>query len=621
MEGFNGKNLRVNLSTGTVKVEQRPEEDYKYFLGGTGFIATTLLRELAPGIDPLGPDNKLIFSLGPMTGHPLIGSARHSVGGKSPLTGGFADSEAGGFWGAELKRAGFDSIIVEGVSAGPVYLRVTDGQAEIRTADHLWGLDTAETDKTIKDELKDQQSRVACIGPAGEKLVRFACVAHDVVHMAGRNGLGTVMGSKGLKAVAVRGSKRPKAHNAAALKELSRWMGKHYREKTRFWQCGTGSTMIAYEASGNLPIRNFQGGKFPSVTKITPQYMMEQDYVEKMEGCFICPVKCKRKVRLNHPWMVDSVYGGPEYETLAALGSNCGIDQVEALIKANEICNRHGMDTISTGVAISFAMECFENNILTKEETDGLELEFGNAEAMLEMTEQIATRQGLGDLLAEGVKRASEKMGGGASRYAMHVKGCEIPMHEPRYKQGLALHYSVHGNGPDHCTGIHDDLVVNNLAPWDRIDVAEWMPSTEISPRKARMLYHTGLWRQVGNYLGLCLFVPWSQSQICEALEAVTGWPMSAWRLMKTLERGITLTRIFNLREGLSRSDDALPERFFAPTPEGPLKDSPIDAEAYAKAREAYYQMLGWNERGVPTYGRLVELGIEWAGQFLDHPE
>jgi len=319
--------------------------------------------------------------------------------------------------------------------------------------------------------------------------------------------------------------------------------------------------------------------------------------------------------------MVDSVYGGPEYETLAALGSNCGIDQVEALIKANEICNRHGMDTISTGVAISFAMECFENNILTKEETDGLELEFGNAEAMLEMTEQIATRQGLGDLLAEGVKRASEKMGGGASRYAMHVKGCEIPMHEPRYKQGLALHYSVHGNGPDHCTGIHDDLVVNNLAPWDRIDVAEWMPSTEISPRKARMLYHTGLWRQVGNYLGLCLFVPWSQSQICEALEAVTGWPMSAWRLMKTLERGITLTRIFNLREGLSRSDDALPERFFAPTPEGPLKDSPIDAEAYAKAREAYYQMLGWNERGVPTYGRLVELGIEWAGQFLDHPE
>jgi len=618
MEGFNGKNLRVDLSTKTLMVERKPEEEYRLFLGGRGFIASTLLRELAPGIDPLGPQNKLIFSLGPMTGHPLIGSARHSVGAKSPLSGCFGESEAGGYWGAELKRAGFDFIIVEGASETPVYLWIKDGQAEIRRADHLWGLGTADTEKAIRDELGEPQSRVACIGPAGEKLVRYACVAHDVAHMAGRTGLGAVMGSKRLKAVAVRGHERPKAHDANALKELSRWMAKNFRERTRFWQCGTGSTMISYEATGNLPIRNFQGGRFANVTKITPQHMMEQDLVEKMEGCFICPVKCKRKVKLKDPWTVDSLYGGPEYETLAAFGSNCGVDQVEALIKANEICNRNGMDTISAGVAISFAMECFERGILTKEQTGGLELRFGNAEAMLEMVEQIASRRALGDILAEGVKRASEKIGGDASMYAMHVKGCEIPMHEPRSKHGMALHYSVHGTGPDHCAGIHDDLIMKNLKDWDRVDVAEPIPPTEMSPRKARMLYQTGLWRQVGNYLGLCLFIPWTQSQLCEAAEAVTGWPMSHWRLMKTVERGLTLARVFNIREGFSLSDDILPERFFTTTSEGPLNDVAINREAFFGARNAYYQMLGWDEKGVPTSGRLAELAIEWAEAYLD---
>jgi aldehyde:ferredoxin oxidoreductase len=356
MEGLNGKTLRVNLTSRTVTVERQSEEDYRLFLGGRGFIATTLLRELSPGVDPLGPDNRLIFSLGPIAGHALIGSARHSVGGKSPLTGCFAESEAGGFWGAELKKSGFDFIVIEGASVGPVYLWIKDGQAEIRKADHLWGRGTAQTEKLIRDELSEQKARIACIGPGGEKLVRYACVAHDVSHIAGRNGLGGVMGSKGLKAVVVKGSQRPIPHNAALLKEMSSWMGKHFKEKTRFWQCGTGSTMISYEETGNLPIRNFRGGRFPAVNRITPQYMMEQDYVVKMEGCFICPIKCKRKVRLSAPWVIDSIYGGPEYETLAALGSNCGIDNVESIIKANEICNRKGRGRSSRGGANAVPM-------------------------------------------------------------------------------------------------------------------------------------------------------------------------------------------------------------------------------------------------------------------------
>ena len=617
MKGYSNKYLRVNLSNRSVNVQQAPDGAYKYFLGGTGFIVRTLLKELPSGIDPLGEGNKVIFSLGPLAGHKLPGSGRHSVGAKSPLTGCFGESEAGGFWGAELRKAGFDFIIIEGVASRPVYLWINDGQAEIRSAEHLWGLGTADTEQKIRDDLGNKKIRVACIGPGGERLVRYAGVAHDVAHWAGRTGIGAVMGSKKLKAVAVRGSKRPPVHDPDAIGELSKWMGKNYKTISPVWQCGTGSTMISYEASGNLPIRNFQGGRFPNVTKITPQYMMEQDYLVKMAGCYACPLKCKRKVRLEEPWQVDPIYGSPEYETLAAFGSNCGVDQVEALIKANEICNRNGIDTISTGASIAFAMECFENNLIGKEETGGLELKFGNAHAMLEMVEKIAARQGLGDILAEGVQRAAEKIGKDSRQYAMHVKGCEFPMHEPRSKHGMALHYSVHGNGPDHCTGIHDDLTLNKPAVWDRVDVAEPLTTTELSPNKARMLYQTGLWRQLVNYLGMCLMVPWSHNQLCNAVESVTGWPMSYWRLMKTVERGITLTRIFNLREGLGIQEDTLPKRFFTRPASGPLKDSPIDPVAHKKARGIYYQMLGWDKNGVPTYARLVELGIDWAEQYI----
>lgn len=620
MKCYSGKNLRVNLSDQIVSVEEQPEKYYKFFLGGSGFIASTLIKELPPGIDPFGADNKLIFSLGPLTGSRLIGSGRHSVGGKSPLTGGFAESEAGGFWGAELRRAGFDFIIVEGISQKPVYLWIKDGQVEIRSAAHLWGLGTADTEKRIQDELDNQKVRVACIGPGAENLVRYACIAHDVTHMAGRNGLGAVMGSKRLKAIAVKGSGTPEAHDQDTVRDLSRWMGRNFKIKSSHWQCGTGSAMISYEKSGNTPVNNFRGGRFPGVSRITPQHIMEQDYLIKMEGCYNCPIKCRRKVQVPEPWEVDSIYGSPEYETLAAFGSNCGIDQVEALIKVNKICNDNGIDTISTGVCIAFAMECFENNLLSKEDTEGLELKFGNADAMVAMAEKIAHRKGLGDILAEGVQRAADRIGDNASRYAMHVKGCEIPMHEPRGKQGLALHYSVHANGPDHCAGVHDDRLASNVGTWDSIDVAESLESVELSPGKARMLYQMGLWSQVVNYLGLCIFVPWTNKQKCDAVEAVTGWPMSYWRLMKTVERGTTLARIFNLREGFSLSNDTIPQRFFTSPLDGPLQNISIDINAHTEARELYYQMLGWDKDGIPTHARLVELGIEWAEQYMIFP-
>jgi aldehyde:ferredoxin oxidoreductase len=617
MKGVNGKILRVNLTTGQFSTEEPSEDYYKLYLGGRGFIIQILLEEVKKGIDPLGPENKLIFALGPITGHPIIGSARNSVGAKSPLTGGFGESEVGGFWGAELKRSSLDAIIVEGVSEKPVYLWINDGNVEIRDATKIWGLDVANTENAIKKELGDKKIRTAIIGPAGEKLVRYACILNDINHAAGRTGMGAVMGSKKLKAIAVRGTKPPEMADKEKIIELNRWMNQNFKNLMTEWMYGTGMNIAGYEANGNLPIRNFSGGKFPGVEKITPQVMLEK-YDGKMEGCFGCPIKCKKIVKMDEPWKINPVYGGPEYETLAAFGSNCGIDNIEPIMKAHELCNRYGMDTISTGVSISFAMECFEKGLLTIKDTDGLELTFGNSQAMVEMVERIALRKGFGDLLAEGTKRAAEKIGKGSDGYAMHTKGEEIPLHEPRLKQGMGLHYSVHVTGADHCTGIHDTALNKESVDWESIDVTESIPSTEMSPQKARMLYQVGLMRQAINYLGLCNLVPWKYKQMVYITEFITGLPMSYWKLMKAVERGITLARIFNIREGWTAKDDILPNRFATFPSNGPLKGISIVPEKLAEAQKIYYQMMGWNELGIPTYARLVELKIEWASKYLE---
>jgi len=618
MTGYNGRILRVNLTEGKHSVLEPSESYYQHYLGGRGFIIQTLLTEVPKGVDPLGPENKLIFSLGPISGHPIPGSGRNSVGAKSPLTGGYGESEAGGFWGAELKRSGFDAIIVEGVAAEPVYIWIDNGNIEILDANELWGLEVADTVRAIHGQLGSHKIRIATIGPSGENLVKYACIAHDISHLAGRTGMGAVMGSKKLKAIAVRGSKAPSIADKETIIALSRWMGRNYKERSVLWRYGTGGAVIQYEESGNLPIRNFNGGTFPGAEKITAQKLFEKGYVQKMEGCFACPIRCKKRVRIEKPWPTDPLYGGPEYETLAALGSNCGIDDLEAIIKADELCGRYGIDTISAGACISFAMECFEKGILTHEDTDGITMTFGNAEAMIAMVERIAMRKGLGDILAEGTKKAAQKLGKGSDQFAMHVKGEEIPMHEPRYKQGLGLHYSVHATGADHCTGVHDNLMKEIMMDWEAIDVAEQIPSTELSPRKARMVYQVGLWRHMVNTVGLCMFVPWSNSQIKDAMEAITGWPMSYWKLMKAVERGITLARIFNIREGFSAQDDRLPYRFSTHPSEGPLEGLTLDPAQLAEAQSIYYQMLGWGESGIPTYGRLVELDIEWAAKYLE---
>jgi len=590
MKGFNGRILRIDLESRRTRLESPDEAFYRQYLGGRGIIAHTLLRELAPRTDPFAPENRLVFALGPLSGHPFVGSGRHSVGCKSPLTGGFGESEAGGYWGAELKKAGFDALIIEGAAATPVYLWIKDGTAEIRDAAACWGLDVGDAHRAICAELNDAGIRTAIIGPAGERRVRFSCILHDITHAAGRSGIGAVMGAKNLKAVAVRGSRAPQTAAPEKLKEINRGMLKNFKERSQHWIVGTGRGIVNHEKTGNIPICNFSGGKFPGIEKIQPQILCE-NHLEKMAGCYGCPIRCKRVVRMEQPYRVDPLYGAPEYETLAALGANCGIDDLAAVVKANELCNRYGLDTISTGVVISFAMECFEKQILTLDDTGGLELTFGNAAAMLAMVERIAQRTGLGDLLAEGSRRAAEAIGKGAAELAMQVKGQEIPMHEPRLKQTMAIHYSVHAGGADHASGASD--------------------TQPLDDDSARRLYEKGFKAQLVNYLGLCKFVPWSHQEVLDALSAVTGWEMDTTELMQVVERSLALARIFNLREGFSAKDDVLPKRFSATPAAGPLKG--IDPQLLRAGQQAYYRLLGWDRQGIPTRAKLAELMIDWA--------
>jgi len=408
MNGYAGRVLRVNLTDGKIGIEEPPESFYRRYLGGNGFVGYYLLKDMPTGADPLGPDNLLIFAAGTLTGIPIAGAGRSVVGAKSPLTGGYGEADVGGFWGAELKRAGFDAVVVRGQAPSPVYLWIHDGKAELRPAGHLWGMKTLECQQTMRAELGERRARTALIGPAGEKMVRYACIINDVKHAAGRTGLGAVMGSKNLKGIAARGRATVPVADAGAVRELAKYMREHWKDRSwTMHELGTVGGLNGLNAIGALPTRNFQDGQFEGAEKISGETMRDTILVDR-GGCFACPIRCKRVVEvIDEDYQVDRSYGGPEYETVAAFGSDCGVDDLRAISKANELCNAHGLDTISTGMAVSFAMECFENGLLTQEDTQGLDLRFGNAKAMVELTRQICERDGLGDLLAEGTAEAA----------------------------------------------------------------------------------------------------------------------------------------------------------------------------------------------------------------------
>jgi aldehyde:ferredoxin oxidoreductase len=617
--GYHGRILRIDLTDGQIAVEAPDQAFYRRYLGGAGFVAYYLLKEVPPGTDPLGPENRLIFACGPLTGVPLAGSGRNAIGARSPLTGALGEADVGGFWGAELKAAGYDAIVVQGSAASPVYLWVHDGQAELRDAAHFWGLENKETHTAIRQELGEARARIALCGPAGEKLVRYAAIVADLKHVAGRTGLGAVMGAKKLKAVAVRGSKPPRLADRDRVGELARWLQDNYRDLMgEFPDLGTGISVIPYNAMGALPVHNFRDGHLEGAEAIGREGLAEQ-VVVRMESCYACVVSCKKVVDLKEPYRVDPAYGGPEYETAASMGSNCGIADVYAVSKASERCNALGLDTISTGGTMAFAMECFENGLLTTADTSGLELRFGDADAMLQLLELIAARQGIGNLLAEGTKRAAQRIGGGAERFAVHVKGQELPYHDPRIQHGLGLGYAVSYTGADHCHSAFDRSYEQE-ATMDgvrNLGVLETMPATWLGPEKVRAILYDSLRQHLNNSLGLCQFLPYRNDQVVEAVRAVTGWDTNAWELWKAAERLVTMGRAFNVRQGLTPADDRLPPRMAEPLgPDGPgAAIDPADLEA---ALSLYYEMMGWDPAtGVPRPARCHELDIGWVADML----
>lgn len=618
--GYTGNILRVNLTDKTFKIENYNEQFYRSYFGGRGFISYFLLKELKPGVEPLSSENKLIFAAGILTGGSFAGSGRHSIGAKSPLTNGYGESEAGGYWGTELKKAGFDGIIVEGKAHHPTYIWIHDGKVEIRDASHLWGKSTGEVQKQIIKELDEPKVRIAQIGPAGERMVRFACITHDLKHFAGRAGLGAVMGSKNLRAVVVRGSGSIEPADPVSIKKLSRWMNENFKKYSGpLHELGTGNLILPLNEIGGLPTRNFKESSFEGAANISAERMKEE--IQAGTGtCYACPIRCKREVEVGVPYNVTTEYGGPEYETLAALGSNCGIDDLKAVAKGNQLCNEWGLDTISTGSCISFAMECFENGLLSEKDTGGLQLNFGNASTMMELIPKIARREEFGKLLSEGVMRAAQVIGKESEQYAMHIKGQELPMHEPRLKQGMGLGYAVSPTGADHCHNIHDTIYVKEnprLEYLKSIGHMEPLPVDDLSLKKVKMLIYDFFRSTLINSAGLCYFLAWGPEHQAELVRGMTGWNSTTMELFKVIERGVTMARCFNLREGFGASDDYLNERFFTPLLEGPLKGVSVSKEKFDRALKGYYRMLGWNDAGEPTIDKLNELGIEWVAEVV----
>ena len=629
MYGTTGKVLRVDLTTATWEVETLSEDFYRLYPGGKALAGYILLNEMPAHIDPLAPENVLVIANGLLTGAPVSTATRYTVSARSPLTMGYGESEAGGFWGPELKMAGFEAIVVKGRASKPVYLWIKDGGVELREASHLWGQQTAPVQAAIRAELGDEKIRVLQIGPAGENLVRFAGISNDLRHFNGRNGLGAVMGSKNLRAIAVRGSTRYQnlARDPQALMALGRSLSKRVKDNPLSWglqNTGTPGLVDPLNASGMLPTRNFMQGVFEQVDEIKWE-VYERELLTARRSCYACAVRCKREVQVDG---APSAYGGPEYESIGSLGPNCDVGDLAAIAKANELCNAYMLDTISTGMTISFAMECFEHGLLTLEDTGGLDLRFGNAEAMLTLIEQIARREGLGDLLAEGSRRAAEKIGGEAPYFAIHVKGQELPMHEPRGKTNVGIGYAISEIGADHLVAAHDTMLSNaealafkNARP---LGITNPQPARSLNDEKMRQFYVLEKVTSLEKVIGYCFFGPAPRSyilmgEVVESVNAVTDWNLTLADLLEIGERATNLARVFNAREGFTREDDTLPERLFGPLENGPLAGVSYPRDEFAAALTVLYSLKGWHPAtGMPTPERLAALGLDWAVELLE---
>jgi aldehyde:ferredoxin oxidoreductase len=621
--GYWGRILRVNLGTGVIGVDEHDEKFYRTYLGGKGIIAHYLMQEVPVGCDPLGSDNVLVFAAGVLTGTAIPGTARNSAGAKSPLTGGYGEGEGGGHWGVRLRWAGYDGVVITGQSEKPVYLWITDNGAELRDASELWGLEAYETQEGIRREIGDHKAAVAMIGPAAERLVRFACVAFGLHDFVGRSGIGAVMGAKKLKAVAVNGRMHPEVANKAGIAAIARWLRNNYEASLgSMTEMGTARGVALFNSAGAFPTRNFQEGCFEGHETLSGRYMTDTILVDR-SGCYACPVHCKRVVEVDENGLkVSRRYGGPEYESIGAFGSNCGIGDLKAVAKANEICDATTVDVISAGVMISGAMECAERGLLPADLIEDLDLRFGSVQGMLKLLGRIVNREGLGDILAEGPRAIAVKLGQEAASYFLHVKGQPLPLHEPRWKTGMGLGFALAATGAEHMTNIHDNMYASEEAPSfaaaRQMGILDPVETSELGPRKARVWTYMMLNRSISNNVCVCAFMPYSLDHLIEQVKCVTGWNVSGWELIKVSERSINLAQAFNAREGFTSADDILPDRFFEPLKGGTLKGQAIDRRQFYETRNLIYDMLGWDRRSAaPKRWKLHELGLGWVASDL----
>jgi aldehyde:ferredoxin oxidoreductase len=605
--GYMGKLLYVDLTKGSLQEEKLEEDFCKKFIGGYGFGSKILFDRMTPGVDPLGPDNILGFFTGPLTGTPALIGSRYVVVCKSPLTQTWGDANSGGYFGPALKFAGYDGVIFTGASSKPVYLLLNEGKAELKDAADLWGKDSHDTDDMLKDR-HGKDVRIACIGPAGEAQSLISCVMNDKGRAAGRSGVGAVMGSKKLKAIVAKGSMEVPMADSDRAKALRREHAKAMQGPGEvFTKYGTSGITAASAISGDSPVKNWAGAgttDFPKPEPISDESVIAMQ--ERKFACWQCPIACGGIMKeVKGKFAMPAGGHKPEYETLSAFGSMTLNNNLESIIKVNDICNRAGLDTISAGVAVTFAIECYENGILTKDDTGGLEMKWGNEDSIVAMTEQIAKRTGLGATLADGVKRASEKIGKGSEQYAMHIGGREVPMHDPKFTPGLATTYQLDATPGRHTQG--GELI----APPAGLDISAH-ERTEYSGRAEDQKKLVNLMHVV-NASGICMFgyITYDASILPEFFKAITGWDVDMDDLLKMGERIANVRQLFNIREGVNPLKWKMSGRFFGhpPLEEGNIAGIEVDEKTMA---QDYLKAMDWDtETMIPAESKLKELGLE----------
>jgi aldehyde:ferredoxin oxidoreductase len=613
--GFMGKVLRVNLSEGELSTEEIPDNWAREYLGGAGLATKYLYDEMPSGADPFGPENPLIFMTGPLTGTASASASRYSVVAKSPQTGIWGQANSGGSFGPALKRSGFDGVIFEGISPRPVYLKIESGRAELGDAEHLWGKTVPETEDTLQ-EGSDSKYTIASIGPAGENLVRFAAIMNNKHRAAGRCGLGAVMGSKNLKAIACSGKEPVRITNQEGFSTAARRQIGFLDEsmlKVVFDTFGTNMIADMVNVRGGYPTRNWQEGVFEEIDSVSAQGIADTVFVEGVP-CFACPVTCGRKTEIREGKWQGNVGEGPEYETTNTFGAMCGISDIYAITMANYLCNQFGLDTISAGSTIAFSMECYQRGILTKEDTGGLEIKFGDPDLIVDLVEKIAYREGIGDLLAEGSRVMAEELGQDSQHFAMQVKGLELPAYDPRAAKICGLGYVTANRGGDHITSYVEAPTFVDV-PLLVIEESTIKDPLIADPQEAKVIVDMENAMSALDAIGCCKFMGMglTSQDMVDLLAFATGWDITLDEYITCGERNYNLARAFCIREGTDRHTDRLPDRLMQdPLPTGPAEDMLIEIDDMEKMKDAYYQFRGWDlSNGYPTQQKLIELGLD----------